>query len=178
MQRARARELEAWNAPVGVAPDLWVRVPFLMLTAELQSLVLRNLFPEDHHDGTSWVHLARAGRLPTYDEGLWQVAEWFVGTGDAFDELMTANGLSSPELRRGQEIRIPDTLARPVFRARLRSDDGALEYGSDEDGPFAAYRLKPLHLSRCPQCRSAKLPHRICPNCGTYRGRQVIGSNH
>ncbi|MBI2566251.1 MAG: 50S ribosomal protein L32 [Candidatus Schekmanbacteria bacterium] len=29
-------------------------------------------------------------------------------------------------------------------------------------------------LSTCPQCRERKLPHRVCPSCGTYRGREVI----
>ena len=30
------------------------------------------------------------------------------------------------------------------------------------------------HLSTCPQCSEAKLPHRVCPNCGYYKGRSVI----
>jgi len=39
---------------------------------------------------------------------------------------------------------------------------------------MVAYRLKPVFASSCPQCRSAKLPHRACPKCGVYNGRQVI----
>lgn len=34
--------------------------------------------------------------------------------------------------------------------------------------------LRLVSLSQCPQCRSVKLPHRVCPNCGYYRGREVI----
>jgi len=26
----------------------------------------------------------------------------------------------------------------------------------------------------CPQCHSPKLPHHVCPTCGTYAGREVI----
>ncbi|MSX32547.1 MAG: 50S ribosomal protein L32, partial [Actinobacteria bacterium] len=28
--------------------------------------------------------------------------------------------------------------------------------------------------STCPTCGATKLPHIVCGNCGTYRGRQVI----
>ncbi|MGB9919398.1 MAG: 50S ribosomal protein L32 [Moorellales bacterium] len=27
----------------------------------------------------------------------------------------------------------------------------------------------------CPQCHEPKLPHRVCPHCGYYRGRKVVG---
>lgn len=26
----------------------------------------------------------------------------------------------------------------------------------------------------CPQCRQMKLPHHICPNCGFYKGKEVL----
>jgi large subunit ribosomal protein L32 len=28
--------------------------------------------------------------------------------------------------------------------------------------------------SVCPQCQEPKAPHRVCGNCGTYRGREII----
>jgi len=27
------------------------------------------------------------------------------------------------------------------------------------------------NVSICPQCTEPKLPHRICPQCGTYKGK-------
>ncbi|MBQ1907482.1 MAG: 50S ribosomal protein L32 [Firmicutes bacterium] len=29
-------------------------------------------------------------------------------------------------------------------------------------------------LSVCPQCHEPKLPHRVCPNCGYYDGKDVV----
>ena len=41
---------------------------------------------------------------------------------------------------------------------------------------FAQWKLEKPPLSVCGQCRSPKLPHRICSNCGTYAGREVIAA--
>ena len=29
-------------------------------------------------------------------------------------------------------------------------------------------------LVACPKCGDPKLPHRVCPSCGTYNGQQVV----
>lgn len=34
--------------------------------------------------------------------------------------------------------------------------------------------LEAPSVSTCPECGEPKLPHHICPNCGQYKGRQVI----
>ncbi|MGI6458450.1 MAG: 50S ribosomal protein L32 [bacterium] len=37
----------------------------------------------------------------------------------------------------------------------------------------AHHALSPRSLVECPNCRSSKLPHRVCPNCGFYKGQTV-----
>lgn len=34
--------------------------------------------------------------------------------------------------------------------------------------------LKPKQTSECPNCRTPKLPHRVCASCGYYKGREVV----
>jgi len=34
--------------------------------------------------------------------------------------------------------------------------------------------LKPPAVATCPQCGALIRPHRVCKECGTYRGRDVI----
>jgi len=41
-------------------------------------------------------------------------------------------------------------------------------------GRAAHHFLSRGALSVCQQCRSVKLPHRVCPTCGFYRGRSVV----
>lgn len=30
------------------------------------------------------------------------------------------------------------------------------------------------NINTCPQCGEPKMPHRICPSCGTYQGKEVL----
>ncbi len=35
-------------------------------------------------------------------------------------------------------------------------------------------RLAVPGQARCPQCQETMRPHRVCPHCGFYKGREVI----
>jgi large subunit ribosomal protein L32 len=34
--------------------------------------------------------------------------------------------------------------------------------------------LKSPALSLCPNCHEPKMPHRVCPHCGHYKGKPVM----
>ncbi|MFH0822793.1 MAG: 50S ribosomal protein L32 [Pseudomonadota bacterium] len=35
-------------------------------------------------------------------------------------------------------------------------------------------KLSAISLSRCPQCAELMIPHRICPSCGSYKGKEIL----
>lgn len=41
----------------------------------------------------------------------------------------------------------------------------------------AAWKVEAPQTNRCPQCGAPKLSHRVCPECGSYKGREVIPSS-
>jgi large subunit ribosomal protein L32 len=34
--------------------------------------------------------------------------------------------------------------------------------------------IKTTKLVACPQCHEMRLPHRVCPSCGSYKGVEVV----
>ena len=38
----------------------------------------------------------------------------------------------------------------------------------------ANHKIAAPTYNACPQCHSPRLPHRVCPTCGTYAGREVV----
>lgn len=38
----------------------------------------------------------------------------------------------------------------------------------------ANWKLEAPSYIECPHCHEPKLPHHVCPECGYYKGRQVI----
>jgi large subunit ribosomal protein L32 len=44
---------------------------------------------------------------------------------------------------------------------------------SRRDKRRATHRLEAPRVNLCPNCHQPKRPHAMCPNCKTYRGRDV-----
>ena len=35
-------------------------------------------------------------------------------------------------------------------------------------------KIEAVNMSLCPDCQEPKLSHRVCPSCGSYRGKKII----
>jgi len=44
---------------------------------------------------------------------------------------------------------------------------------SRRDKRRAQHKIEAPRLSLCPVCHQPKRSHRVCPNCKTYRGREI-----
>ncbi|MBV5349696.1 50S ribosomal protein L32, partial [bacterium] len=38
----------------------------------------------------------------------------------------------------------------------------------------ANWKLTAPNLSACPHCHELRMPHRVCPECGYYDGKEII----
>jgi len=36
------------------------------------------------------------------------------------------------------------------------------------------HKINSPSVNSCPQCRQPRRPHRVCPHCGFYGGREVV----
>jgi N-acetylmuramoyl-L-alanine amidase len=120
------------------------RLPFDLLSNNWQLKTVRALFPQDQGEADGWRHQARGvGMLRR--EGLWQLALWFTGTGESFRAIREYNELQDDDVPAGTTVTIPSELLRPAFRAVLPVPEKPfhLDYGKDENGEYAIYRLRP-----------------------------------
>jgi large subunit ribosomal protein L32 len=42
----------------------------------------------------------------------------------------------------------------------------------------AQHKISAPTFNACPHCHSPRRPHRVCPVCGTYDGREVVAPDH
>lgn len=133
------------------------RVPYPLLADDLKLAVLRALYPADRATPEAWVHAARG-------EGLDRIALWLTGDARRSTAIAAANAGLPDRPPAGTEVRVPSALLLPIFRveappvaaaaapaapgspaAAARTGEAApprLEYGEDEKGRYAVYRLR------------------------------------
>jgi N-acetylmuramoyl-L-alanine amidase len=125
-------------------PDVFVRVPYRLLSENYRRIAIEALFPRDSRDATGWVH--RVAALTGKPESLWRIAEWFTGDGANYKEVQAANRLEALPTELQQVVRIPVKLLTPTFRDEAESAAATvplpLQFGRDEKGRYALYRLQ------------------------------------
>jgi N-acetylmuramoyl-L-alanine amidase len=142
---ARERILGPTDSGRRLLAGVRYRVPFDCLRSEHRDAALRALFPDDRASSDGWLHRVGSG-LEQRD--LWQIAEWFTGSGENYRVLREHNQLRDESLLPGTALVIPTAVLRSPFsvltQRALPQAVGAdeLRYGRDSQGEFAAYRLR------------------------------------
>jgi N-acetylmuramoyl-L-alanine amidase len=130
-----------------IRSDHYIRVPYRLLTASFRKVAIEALFPDDRATADGWEH--RITGIAGRPESLWEIAEWLTGEGSNYRKIRETGAIASLETRNGQVVRVPAALLLTPFREAVaaaappaEAAPPQLEYGSDERGPYAIYRLK------------------------------------
>jgi N-acetylmuramoyl-L-alanine amidase len=126
--------------------DVYVRIPYRLLTEAYRRIAMEALFPRDRADAGGWVH--RVEGLAGQPESLWRIAEWFTGDGAKYRQIRAAGSIPSLQTEIGQTVRIPAAFLSPAFRSQALAAaptppaEGLLRFGEDAKGRYAIYRLQ------------------------------------
>jgi len=125
----------------------FVTVPYRLLSGAYKKIAIEALFPADRATPAGWEHRVTAPNGKP--ESLWRIAEWFAGDGARYRDIRHTGAIVSLETREGQVVVIPEKFLTPSFREAVAAAAPApeteaprLEYGQDEQGGYALYRLK------------------------------------
>jgi len=144
-----------FNKKIGTDASVFRFVPYHLLKPEYKRVIIEKVFPDDRPVKEGWSHKVTYVRSFAGYETLFRIAFWFTGSGFNAERLMNFNGISD-EIKKDQIIIIPGDLLLDVFKGEKVSakdrcnsssvsdedKNGELIFKKDEEGEYAAYRLK------------------------------------
>ena len=106
----RWNEIAAFNHAGGnLTTEQRVRIPFNLLRPNLQREIAAALFPSDRDTAAGRRHVV-VGSSGIEGESLWNIAEWFTGSGENYAAIRAANPAQGLSTRKGDVILIPKEL--------------------------------------------------------------------
>jgi len=134
----RWNEIAAFNHAGGnLTTEQRVRIPFNLLRPNLQRDVVAALFPSDTDVAAGRRHVV-VGSSGIEGESLWNIAEWFTGSGENYAAIRAANPSQGLSTRKGDVILIPKELLAAAFRrgeTEERNAPKTAEVRKSEDDP-------------------------------------------
>jgi N-acetylmuramoyl-L-alanine amidase len=133
----RWKDIAAFNdAGETLTAEQQVRVPFSLLRPQLQRQIATTLFPADRMTDAGWRHVV-VGTSGVEGESLWNVAEWFTGSGANYVFIRKANPAQGLSTRKGDVILIPSELLAAAFRGEVEGTNApkTAEVRKSEDDP-------------------------------------------
>ena len=134
----RWNEIAAFNHAGGnLTTDQSVRIPFNILRPNLQRGIAAMLFPSDSASDAGWRHVV-IGSSGIEGESLWNIAEWFTGSGENYAAIRAVNPSQGLSTRKGDVILIPKELLAAAFRrgeTEERNAPKTAEVRKSEDDP-------------------------------------------
>ncbi|MEA2163598.1 MAG: hypothetical protein QOK37_1725 [Thermoanaerobaculia bacterium] len=112
----RWNEIVAFNHAGGnLTSEQIVHLPFNILRPNLQREIVTTLFPSDSATAAGWRHVV-VGNSGIEGESLWNIAEWFTGSGEKYAAIRAANPSQGLSTHKGDVILIPKELLAAAFR--------------------------------------------------------------
>jgi N-acetylmuramoyl-L-alanine amidase len=112
----RWNEIATFNHSGGnLTTEQRVHIPFNILRPILQREVAATLFPSDSETAGGWKHVI-VGSSGVEGESLWNIAEWFTGSGENYAAIRAANPAQGLSTHKGDVILIPKELLAAAFR--------------------------------------------------------------
>ena len=139
ISRDEAAAARLLAVPTPPARTRRILLPYASLSDETRLAAVRALFPSDLRATIGWLHVA-VGTEP-----LSSLASWFTGDPRLAGRLAEINGLTGDAATRGTLVKVPVEYLLPPFRDAEPIPDEEpprLEYGADEKGKYAIYRLR------------------------------------